>query len=364
VLVARVEPEHPHELQRLGLQLAQPELLGDRESFSEEAESLGAGLATDDEVGAGTGVDQRLRCGGRGITDELERSRVMRPRRFRLTCERQEPTARRLRLRSALAVAGLEQRAGRLLEDLRGGLVGDRERLSVLEQQAWPTLVVGETQIERLLPELRGSRVGVHGTCACGGRLHRVARFEPKLERGLPGGLRALEGRGVVVGDRVGAVEPVARERRHPLSSPLVPLGSLRTHDRPVRDVSDEGVLEDVLRLGGNRRVVSSTDQLPLLESAKRLVDRPRASAGDGGDCPRPEQLAHDRGVLDDRLVLLGDGVQPCSDDAVDRVGHGESLGLLEDPLAVPLHEDAPVHEHPDELLRVERVPLGSREQR
>src|SRR3954452_7946592 len=40
VLVTRVETSHPDELERLSLDLAQPELLGDRERLLEEAERL------------------------------------------------------------------------------------------------------------------------------------------------------------------------------------------------------------------------------------------------------------------------------------------------------------------------------------
>ena len=66
---------------------------------------------------------------------------------------------------------------------------------------------------------------------------------------------------------------------------------------------------------------------------------------------PEPEHLAEHRGVLEQRLVLRVEAVQPGGDDPL----HG--LGQREVVLAA-------LAQHPDELLRVERVAAGAREQR
>ena len=74
----------------------------------------------------------------------------------------------------------------------------------------------------------------------------------------------------------------------------------------------------------------------------------PAADRGDGSD---PEGLAHDRGVLQHRLVLRGEPVEPGGDDPLDRVGELRRREVARRTL----------RGHPRELLRVEGVPARAR---
>lgn len=78
----------------------------------------------------------------------------------------------------------------------------------------------------------------------------------------------------------------------------------------------------------------------------------------------RPEGLADDGRVVGELLELERKGVEPGGDERVDALGDGDlGIGLEDELPTVPLQK-APIEEHPCELLRVERVACGPRDQR
>ncbi len=93
------------------------------------------------------------------------------------------------------------------------------------------------------------------------------------------------------------------------------------------------------------------------------LLDyRPR-QLRDGGKGAFPDDLAEDGRVLHKLLLLLGKSVQPRRDHALDRLRKRQVNVLLESPARALAAQIAAVDQHPDELLRVERVAARAGEQ-
>ena len=74
------------------------------------------------------------------------------------------------------------------------------------------------------------------------------------------------------------------------------------------------------------------------------------------GDCARPEDLAHDGSVVQQRFAVGRERVEASRDQCLDVVGHGD---LVVTQLTL-LREHPSVTQHPDELLGVERIASGS----
>jgi hypothetical protein len=235
---------------------------------------------------------------------------------------------------------------GSLLQSARKGSPVPRERPA-------PLRVVLVTQLERLLVERRGGceRVQAIGAVACFPQGHAGA-VRDRLDI-LLRGPRKLERPHVVVGEHLGAVLPIGAKSLDPFGGPEVLFSPQRPRHLAVRDVADEHMTERVLRLRGDRREPLAPDEFLALEPVQLLLDRPTLLVRHGGQRAAPEHLPEHGRILDERLVLRREGVEPRRDDALNVFGQGNLLDRLE----------APLGDHPRVLLRIQRVSTCAREQ-
>jgi hypothetical protein len=139
--------------------------------------------------------------------------------------------------------------------------------------------------------------------------------------------------------------------------------GTDGARDLLVGDVSDDNVGERELRLTEHDRVALAAYEVLPLELVEPMLDGPARLLADCGERPQPERLAHDRGRLDELLLLVGQSVEPGSDDCLHRLGVGERRAQKLHACAIR-SQQASVDQHADVLLCVQRVPAGSRKQR
>ncbi len=130
-------------------------------------------------------------------------------------------------------------------------------------------------------------------------------------------------------------------------------VGPSRTRDLAVGDLADEQVPEGVLALAPDRRLPVASDELPPLELVQAALEPPALVAGDGGERAEPEDLAEDGGVLQQRLLAWLERVEPGGDNALYRLGQCQLA-----------RNGAALGQHPRELLGVERVAAGVRDER
>ena len=184
------------------------------------------------------------------------------------------------------------------------------------------------------------------------GRRPRAARA-PVDERllGLAGRACELERARVVVREHLGVVLAVGRAtrstrpRRRCLSAGRR-AGSARRRRRGRARAGRR------TRLAGDRRAPLAPDELLALERVERSSTVQRGSAADAPPARRPEDLADHRRVLEQRLLVGGERVEPRGDDALDGLGQRRSPS------------SAASLEHAHVLLGVERVAARAREQR
>ena len=140
----------------------------------------------------------------------------------------------------------------------------------------------------------------------------------------------------------LGPAEPL-----DPLSGEPMLLGSSRTRDLAVGHVSHEQVPEGVFALSRDRGPALATHELLPLEPVQGLLGSRPFYACDLRSGPQPEHLAENRSVLKERLLLVGQRIEPGRHDSLHRLGERQ-LALSRQELAIG--------DHPDELLGVERV--------
>jgi hypothetical protein len=132
---------------------------------------------------------------------------------------------------------------------------------------------------------------------------------------------------GEVVGDQLGAVgDTIASEGLDPSGGCPVPAGAAGPRDLRICHVADEPVPEAEFGLVLHRRQPHGADQLLALELGQTVPDLLLADAPHGGERSQPEHLAEHSGVLKQRLVLRGEGVEAGGDQGLDRVGQGQVL--------------------------------------
>src|SRR5437016_13562086 len=117
-------------------------------------------------------------------------------------------------------------------------------------------------------------------------------------------------------------------------------LCALRARYLPVRNVSNERMLERELRLAVDRATSRALYQLLLSERVQLLLCRPERS--------EPKHFADHRSVLDQRLLVRRQRIEPRRDDALD--------GLRQRQLFCR----STFGEHAHELLGVERISAGT----
>jgi hypothetical protein len=178
---------------------------------------------------------------------------------------------------------------------------------------------------------------------ALGNRLHLLACRAGELERAQ-----------IVVREHLGAVLAIRAQRLDPLGRELVLLRPQGARDLAVGDVANEHVPERVLSLGRNRGAPLAPHELLALEPVQALLDRPALEPVHGGERSAPEDLPDHGRVLNERLVLGGERVEPCSDDPLDGLRQGRVVRGSHSPLG----------DHPGVLLGIERVAPGLGEQR
>ena len=147
----------------------------------------------------------------------------------------------------------------------------------------------------------------------------------------------------------------VTPELLDPFAGEAVLLGPSGAWNLAVRHVAHEQVSERVLALTRDRGTTLATDELLSLEPVQRGLGRGAVDTADLRRRAEPEHLPEHGGVLEERLLVFGQRVEPGGDDSLHRLGHRE-LAASGDELAVG--------HHPHELLRVQRVATCPLEQR
>src|SRR5436309_2904472 len=109
-------------------------------------------------------------------------------------------------------------------------------------------------------------------------------------------------------------------------------------------------MLERELGLASDPGATRALDEFLALESVQTLLQL--ASLRSRGERAYPEDLADDRRVLQQRLLVRWERIQASGNDAL----HGFRQRQVMDGL--------PLDEHADELLGVERVAAGTGHQR
>ncbi len=182
-------------------------------------------------------------------------------------------------------------------------------------------------RLERARVEVQGGRQRV-------GRLGPVPRADQVGERLLPvASVLEMVGELLrVVGEAVG-VDLLDGEPHRAVQLPASLL-----EQALVGHVLDEGVLEDVGRLGRQRELV---DDLELLELGQELGE-PLGEPGHPLEEPAEELTPDDRRELHGPLAVLAEPVQARHDDALDGVGHVQGARAFRDPIAIALAPQDP----------------------
>ena len=95
-----------------------------------------------------------------------------------------------------------------------------------------------------------------------------------------------------------------------------------RPWDLTVGDVRDQQVQEGVLALAFDRGPTLTANELLPREGVEHVLDSGPVASIHPGERARPEDLAHDRRVLEQGLLLRIETVQAGGDDALDRLGY------------------------------------------
>ena len=148
-----------------------------------------------------------------------------------------------------------------------------------------------------------------------GRAVSRAGESEARLSRdriGLGTRIRRLAGGEVVAGQRAGQL--IIAERFVVPRHGEVPRASIATRQRAVRDLADEGLHELVLAALRRLRIALHIEQLSSGEVAEPGLELLGGDAADGGERIGREDLADDRGVLEERPVGGIEPVEPRGD--------------------------------------------------
>ena len=365
--VAELAPREAPELARpdgLGIE---PELLGQGQGLLRPRRAI-RGTVGDHVVGGGVRVGQGELASGRLALEQLDRLREERPLSVRLAPEPVRPGQPHHRLARAEALPLSAELDDRLLEVTLGlgQPAADEGGLGGLPEQPCPVGMTRGTELERLPVE--GLRLpGVELERAVPGHDQEAPDLSLELVRVViqSGGLRELKSLSVVVREDLGVVgHPVAGQALDPGGGRPVLAHPRRSGDLLVGDVSDEQVPERVLGLTLDRRVPHGTQELLPGDRPQALLHRALVEPAHEGQRARPEDGAHDGGVVEERLPLGRQRVEPGGDHGLDGlgdrdVGAGRDLHGLS-----PAFDDPAVGEHASEFPGVQRVSAGSLEQR
>ena len=112
-----------------------------------------------------------------------------------------------------------------------------------------------------------------------------------------------------------------AAERVDPLGDGSMLRGALGAWNLPVRDVADERVREGVLGLALDGRTPLASDERLALERMEYRRGRLRLTP----ERAAPEDLADDRRILEELLLIRLEAVEPGRNDALERLGQRRS---------------------------------------
>ena len=112
-------------------------------------------------------------------------------------------------------------------------------------------------------------------------------------------------------------------------------------------------------RSPSHRRRPDRAEELLLRELVEGLADLDAVAIAHRLEGTRPEDLPDHRCVLQEPLAIGRQRVEPGRDDPVDALRERELRTLRQLPGLPPGDEQAAILQHPDELLRIERVPSG-----
>ncbi len=264
---------------------------------------------------------------------------------------RAEPVARRpmarcrflQETRGLRAVSGERRRLGGAFAELRllDRVLGDPERL--------------EQERERLVERAELARP-----------IGRTAERDPSLGgEGLglgPGGRVAIRVE-IVAGQDAGDL--VVAERLEVLGRCEMASPALALRQRPVGDLADHRLHEEVLAPLGGARIDLDPEQLPVHEPSQATVDlglvHPRERRQRVGGEAEPQ----DRGILEQRPVRRVEPVETCRNERVEGLRDRQPVERAAHRVDVAVADEAFVgHEHPDGFDGVQGDPFGSSQDR
>ena len=202
-----------------------------------------------------------------------------------------------------------------------------------------------------------------------GGLVEREHAAGPASGSQVPGRRLGVVGPVEVLGDdrRILLDPPRARgDVGQPAGRPPVVLAPAGAQHAVVGDVAQQGVLEEELARGLERRELPLEDEVAREQVVERVARRRRRRHGlalgrQVGDRVVPEDPADDRGSLQRSPFRRGQRVETGLEQALERRGDDQSADeLVHDPPPRRVGDDDPrVDEPGHQLLDVERVALG-----
>src|SRR3990172_666671 len=156
--------------------------------------------------------------------------------------------------------------------------------------------------------------------------------------------------------------QAVGKESLNRLDDPRVEGPAPLLEQAPVGHLVGEGVLEGVLEVGKEARLVEELARLEMAETPAKLLLR---KLGDHLEEGKRYILAHDRGSLEQPLVLGRQAIDPGRKDRLDRGRHLDrgKRGSQREGASLPA-EDSRLRQGPNALLQEEGIPPGAIDQK
>src|SRR6266545_4394784 len=297
-------------------------------------------------------ADLRLRARTWKIARQLERVFGMRHRRRTSTLRPRDLREDDLRSRRLLLVPEGQQCVARLGRLLASRVLRLPPARGELEQQRGTIPVVGRPERERLPVETHRQRERAQRESAFARAAEREARALSKEGHVAAHGARQLERALVVLGEQLDVVVAILDQGSDPFRGEPVLLDPRATWDLPVGDIANEYVTERVLRLAGDRGAAPAPNELLALEAVQALLDGDSVAARHRRDRTCPEDLAVNRGGMEQLLLLNREAIESRGDDRLHRLRHRKLIRV------------GSLGEHARILLRVQRIPTRALDQR
>ena len=157
---------------------------------------------------------------------------------------------------------------------------------------------------------------------------------------------------------------PLTGDPLDPLRGRDVLLSACGARDLRIRDIADEHVPEDVFDVVLDGRMPDAAHQLlagELVQAGEHGLLRHTCNSSERTG---PEDLAHDRGVVHERLPVGVERVEARCDNSVDFLRNRDLVVGCDLAPAVAASQQAAVAEHADELLGIQGIASSALEQR